>query len=45
MVATKSSSKIPRKLNLQLVSNIELFPVHYELELGMLDVAGKLVEF
>jgi hypothetical protein len=33
-----------RKLDLQLVTNIELFSTHIESELGMLGVAGKLVK-
>jgi hypothetical protein len=44
MATPWSSSKTTRKLNLQPISNIELFPAHVELELGMLGVAGKLVK-
>jgi hypothetical protein len=44
MATSKSSSKITRKLNLQLNSNIELFPTHMELKLAMLDVDRKLVK-
>jgi hypothetical protein len=36
MAASKSSSKITEKLNLQPVLNIELFLTHMELELDML---------
>jgi hypothetical protein len=38
----RSSQKIIRKLNLQLVSNIEKFATHTDLELGMLGIFGKL---
>jgi hypothetical protein len=43
VVAFRSSSKSIRKLNLQLISNNEFFQIHTKLELGMLDVVGKLV--
>jgi hypothetical protein len=38
------TTKNTRKLNLQPVSNIELFPMHTELELSRVDVGGKLVK-
>jgi hypothetical protein len=38
------SSKNTRKLSLYPILNIELFPTHTELELGVLGVAGKLVK-
>ena len=44
MAAFRSSLKIIEKLNLQPVSNIELFPIHAELELGVLGIARKLVK-
>jgi hypothetical protein len=44
MAACKSSSKITEKLNLQPVSNIELFLTHTESELGVLGIAGKLAK-
>jgi hypothetical protein len=40
-----SSSKITRKLNLQLVLNIEIFPTPIKMELGVLDVARKLMNY
>jgi hypothetical protein len=42
VVASRSSSKITRKLNLQFLLNIELFPAH--MELGKLGVFRKLVK-
>jgi hypothetical protein len=44
MVASRSSSKNTQTLNFQPISNIELFPTHTELELGMLGIAGKLAK-
>jgi hypothetical protein len=44
MAASKSSSKITKKLNLQPVSNIELFPTHTESKLGVLGIAEKLAK-
>jgi hypothetical protein len=38
MTASRSFSKISGKLNLQLVSNIEFFPTHIGLKLGVLVV-------
>jgi hypothetical protein len=38
------SSKNTRKLSLHPILIIELFPIHTELELGVLGVAGKLVK-
>jgi hypothetical protein len=43
--ASRNSSKITRKMNLQPVSNIELIPTHMELELDMLDIPRKLVMY
>jgi hypothetical protein len=34
----------PQKIQENPILNIELFPIHMEMELGMLDVAGKLVK-
>jgi hypothetical protein len=44
MITSRSSSKITRKLNLQPLLNIELFPTHMESELGVLGVAKKLMK-
>jgi hypothetical protein len=44
MAASKNSQKVIRKLNLQHVLNIDLFPIHIVLELDMLCVARKLVK-
>jgi hypothetical protein len=44
MVASKSSSKITKRLNLQPLLNIELFPTHKESELGVLGVARKIMK-
>jgi hypothetical protein len=44
MAASRSSSKITRKLNLQLISNNPLPQMHTKSELGMLGVARKLVK-
>jgi hypothetical protein len=41
MTASRSFSKISGKLNLQLVSNIEFFPTHIGLKLGVLGVVRK----
>jgi hypothetical protein len=43
MAAFRTSSKYTRKLNLRPISNIESFPTHMELELGVLGVARKIV--
>jgi hypothetical protein len=41
MVASRSSSKFTKKLNLQPVSNIKLFPTHTTSKLSMLGIAAK----
>jgi hypothetical protein len=43
MVASRSSSKLKRILNLLPVLNIELFPTHTKSKLDLLGVARKLV--
>jgi hypothetical protein len=40
----KNSSKNTKKLNLQPISNTELFPTHKKLELDVLGFAKKLVK-
>jgi hypothetical protein len=42
MATFRSSPKNTRKLNLQLVPNIELFLIHTELELGVLVLPESL---
>jgi hypothetical protein len=44
VAASMCSSKNTRKLSLHPILIIELFPIHTELELGVLGVAGKLVK-
>jgi hypothetical protein len=44
MAPSTSSSKNIEKLNLQPISNIELFLTHIELELGIFGIARKLVK-
>jgi hypothetical protein len=44
MAPFRSSSKIIRNLNLEPVSNIEIFPTRTKLELSVLCVTGKLVK-
>jgi hypothetical protein len=44
MATSRSSSKITKKLNLQPISNTELFPTHKKLELDVLGFAKKLVK-
>jgi hypothetical protein len=44
MAVSRSSSKITRKLNLQLVLNIKLFMTPTESESDMLGIVGKLVK-
>jgi hypothetical protein len=44
MTASRSSSKITRKLNLQPIPNIEIILTQIESQLGVLDVVEKLVK-
>jgi hypothetical protein len=44
MVASRSSSKITKKLNLQPILNIELFSTLIESELGVLGIVKKLAK-
>jgi hypothetical protein len=43
-LASRSFSIITRKLSLQPILNIGLFPTHTKLELGVLGVAEKLAK-
>jgi hypothetical protein len=44
VLACRSSSKNTRKMNLQLISNIELFQTHMGLKLSVLAICWKACE-